>query len=195
VDKVWTKAFRSSRVDAAEVARQFAAIRADAETELREEGFTGAPEVFYSISMRYAGQNYEHDIPVPAESIDAGRLQEAFAAFERIHADRYGYAIEGEEIELVSFHVTVRGRRAAPRLVAHQEVAVPREPIERQVYFRGLGPAHTAVYRRYALPAGSRLTGPSILEEPGSTTLIEPGMSATVLPDGQLLIETAGGEV
>ena len=37
---------------------------------------------------------------------------------------------------------------------------------------------------------GARLEGPCILEEPGSTTLVEPGMTVEVLPDGQLLIET-----
>lgn len=190
VDKVWTKAYRSSRVDAEEVGRQFVAIRGAAEAELREEGFVGAPEVSYSISMRYAGQNYEHDVPMDAEAMDEAKLREAFAAFERIHAERYGYAIEGEEIELVAFHVMVRGRREAPRLVARQEEAAAAERAERQVYFRRHGDLSTKVYRRYALGAGERLEGPCILEEAGSTTLVEPGMAATVLVDGQLLIET-----
>ena len=114
VDKVWTQAFRSSRVDAALVARQFAGIREAAEAELRQEGFEGVPVVHCSISMRYAGQNYEHLVPVSAEPMTDERLQAAFAAFETIHAERYGYRIEGEEIELVAFHVTVTGRRPEP---------------------------------------------------------------------------------
>ena len=190
VDKVWTQAFRSSRVDAGLVARQFAGIREAAEAELREEGFAGIPEVHFSISMRYAGQNYEHQVPVPAETMTAAGLQDAFASFESIHADRYGYAIEGEEIELVAFHVTVTGRRPAPRLVVQQESSSMSEPISRLVHFRGLGHVPTAVYRRYTLPTGTMIDGPCILEEPGSTTLIEPGMTVEVLADGQLLIET-----
>jgi N-methylhydantoinase A len=144
--------------------------------------------------MRYAGQNYEHDVPVDAEAMDAAGLRKAFATFERIHAERYGYAIEGEEIELVAFHVTVRGRRAAPRLAARREDVAVSGPQERLVYFRGLGQLPTAIHRRYVLPAGSRLEGPCILEEPGSTTLVEPGMGVTVLADGQLLIDTGSGE-
>jgi N-methylhydantoinase A/oxoprolinase/acetone carboxylase beta subunit len=50
------------------------------------------------------------------------------------------------------------------------------------------------VYRRYDLPAGSRLDGPCVIEEPGSTTLVEPGMRVTVLADGQLLIDTEVSE-
>ena len=44
------------------VAAQFARIREAAEAELREEGFTGEPEISYAINMRYAGQNYEHEV-------------------------------------------------------------------------------------------------------------------------------------
>src|SRR5215217_6271002 len=202
VDKVWTQAFRSSRVDAALVARQFAAIREAASAELREEGFVGTPEVHFSISMRYAGQNYEHQVPVPAETMTEAVLRDAFSSFERIHAERYGYAIEGEEIELVAFHVTVTGRRSAPRLVVREESVACTEPTSRLVHFRGKGTGHpqgldwglghlpTKIYRRYALPAGTRLDGPCILEEPGSTTLLEPGMTVEVLPDRQLLIGT-----
>jgi N-methylhydantoinase A len=190
VDKVWTKAFRSSRVDAALVAAQFAAIRDAAEAELREEGFAGEPEVHFSINMRYAGQNYEQFVPVPAEAVTDERLREAFATFERIHAERYGYAIDGEEIELVAFHVTVIGRRQQPRLFAGEEPGASAHPVTRTVHFHGFGALDAQVYRRYALPPGTRLDGPCILEEAGATTLVEPGMVVEVLPDRQLLIET-----
>ena len=194
VDKVWTKAFRSSRVDAELVSQQFAAIRAAAEEELRSEGFAGEPNVAYAISMRYAGQNYEHHVPVSERVIDEAALRAAFDTFERIHAERYGYAIAGEEIELVAFHVTVSGQRDTPELRASLGTAVDPNPPSRLVHFRGLGDVPAAVYRRYDLPAGSKLDGPCVIEEPGSTTLAEPGMRVTVLPDGQLLIDTEVSE-
>ncbi len=190
VDKVWTQAFRSSRVDADLVARQFAVIREAAEAELREEGFAGVPVAAYSISMRYAGQNYEHLVPIPSDALNDALLQEAFQTFERLHHDRYGYAISGEEIELVAFHVTVTGRRESPRLVAQLGTGTVAEPPSRLVHFRGLGELPTAIYRRYDLPAGAVIGGPCLIEEQGSTTLVEPGMSVEMLPDGQLLIET-----
>jgi N-methylhydantoinase A len=193
VDKVWTQAFRSSRVDAALVARQFARIRGVAESELREEGFAGDPEIQLAISMRYAGQNYEHLVVLPSSEVTQQTLQDAFRTFERIHEERYGYAIAGEEIELVAFHVTVTGQRQAPRLVAPLGTKAPTDPPIRAVHFRGLGSLPSPVYRRYELPAGARLDGPCLIEEPGSTTLVEPGMNVVVLPDGQLLIDTGVG--
>ncbi len=193
VDKVWTQAFRSSRVDAALVARQFAVIRDAAEAELRAEGFAGVPQAHFSIGMRYAGQNYEHQVPVSTEAMSEAGLRDAFQTFELMHADRYGYAIAGEEIELVAFHVTVTGRRAAPRLAAPLSAVSPSDARVRSVSFRGAGELPTTIWRRYNLPAGTRLEGPLLIEEPGSTTLVEPGMTIEVLPDGQLLIETKAG--
>jgi N-methylhydantoinase A/oxoprolinase/acetone carboxylase beta subunit len=140
--------------------------------------------------MRYAGQNYEHLVPVSAEPITEEGLRAAFDTFETIHAERYGYRIEGEEIELVAFHVTVTGRRPSPPLVATAVEGESAVTATRPVHFRGSGKLPASIYRRYGLPAGTRLEGPAILEEFGSTTLIEPDMTVEVLPDGQLLIET-----
>ena len=176
-------------VDAALVERQFARTREAAVAELRAEGFAGEPEIAYAIAMRYLGQNYEHEVPIPAAAVTADGLDAAFAAFGRVHAERYGYQIEGEVIELVSFRVVASGRRPAPRLVAAHDPAeaVPRPA--RAVRFHGHGEVTAAVHRRYGLAPGTRLAGPCVVEEAGSTTVVEPGMAAAVLPDGQLLIE------
>ena len=45
-----------------------------------------------------------------------------------------------------------------------------------------------AVYDRAALRAGDVISGPSIVTEMDSTTLILPGHAATVHPSGSLLI-------
>jgi N-methylhydantoinase A len=195
VDKIWTQAFKSNAVDAELVQRQFDRIREAAVAELRAEGFTGEPEIAYSINMRYLGQNYEHEVPIPSDAISSGQLQKAYDAFVRVHEQQYGYAIQDEIIELVSFRVTASGNRAKPRLAATLETGVDATRPSRDVYFHGHGWLPTTIHRRYALEPSATLDGPCILEEPGSTTLVEPGMSVKVLPDGQLLIDTnvAGG--
>ena len=188
VDKIWTQAFKSNTVDAGLVERQFGRIRDAAVAELRGEGFTGNPEITYSINMRYLGQNYEHEVAIPSDAITTGHLQAAYDAFTRVHEEKYGYAIADEIIELVSFRVTASGRRPSPRLSVTPELAAESRRPDRQVHFRGHGFVNATVWRRYALEPGTEIDGPCILEEPGSTTLVEPGMSVCVLLDGQLLI-------
>lgn len=44
------------------------------------------------------------------------------------------------------------------------------------------------VYDRAAMAVGHDIRGPAIVEQPDTTTLIEPGWRATVVADGTLII-------
>jgi N-methylhydantoinase A len=187
VDKVWTQAFRSTEVDAGEVRRQFERITERALGELQQEGFAGEPEVRRAINMRYLGQNYEHEIELPEGEITSDSLAAAFGRFDEMHQTRYGYLIEGETIELVSFKVTAIGRRTEVPLIDNA-VATEHERGERQVFFRGSGYVTTAVVHRSALEAGQRVQGPALIQEEGSTTLVSPGMAVEKTEHGSLII-------
>ncbi|MFQ5426175.1 MAG: hydantoinase/oxoprolinase family protein, partial [Gaiellales bacterium] len=189
VDKVWTQAFRSTDVDAELVERQFAAITEVALDELRREGFTGEPIVSRAITMRYLGQNYEHEVALAPGRLDDLALQAAFEGFGRLHAERYGYRIADEVIELVSFKVSAVGETAAPEIRLDRATASV-ERAHRPVFFRGEGFLDTLVVRRDDLDPGEVLAGPVVIEEDGSTTLVEPGMSLERTEVGSLLIRT-----
>lgn len=194
VDKVWTQAFRSSDVDADEVQTQFERITERALDELRLEGYAGVPEILRSINMRYLGQNYEHEIPLPDETVTAGVLERAFASFAEMHRARYGYEIEGEIIELVSFKVTVIGRRPAVEL--REPARVERRPDAgtREVFFRGQGWSEALVLHRSALAVDDPRPGPALVQEEGSTTLVPPGMTVHKSELGSLILTTSDGK-
>jgi N-methylhydantoinase A len=189
VDKVWTQAFRSTDVDAALVNRQFGRIAERALAELRQEGYAGEPELRRAINMRYLGQNYEHEVELAEGEIDEQGLLEAFRRFDALHAARYGYAIEGEVIELVSFTVTAVGRRPALELAQNGSAAAFARTT-RLVYVRGLGFLDATVVHRSSLEPGERLEGPALVEEEGSTTFVGPAMTVEVHPLGALVIDT-----
>ena len=46
----------------------------------------------------------------------------------------------------------------------------------------------TAIYDRLALPVGTEIAGPAILEQPDTTVLIEPGLTGTVDRYGNTII-------
>ncbi len=193
VDKVWTQAFRSNDVDAPLVNRQFDQITERALAELRQEGHSGEPEVRRAINMRYFGQNYEHEVEIEGGELDAAALERAFRRFDALHAERYGYTIDGEVIELVSFKVTVVGRR--PRLdLSGAATATDFPRSVRPVYVRGAGFVEAAVVHRSSLEPNEKITGPAVIEEEGSTLFLEPGMVLERRPLGALLIETGAGE-
>jgi N-methylhydantoinase A len=189
VDKVWTQAFRSNDVDAGLVNRQFGRITERALAELRQEGFAGEPGIRRAINMRYFGQNYEHEVEIEAGDLDEAALERAFRRFDELHAERYGYAIEREVIELVSFKVTVIGRRV-PIDLSSAGAVTRSTRTERPVYVRGHGFVDARVVHRSALEPGETLTGPAVVEEEGSTLFLEPGMTLERTEQGALVIAT-----
>ena len=175
VDKVWSKHFRSDRVDVGVVRKHFDELVSEAVREIYAEGFFGDPEVERTISMRYAGQNYEHDVRVEDGEITAGSLNEAFEEFHRLHERFYGYSIGYEVIELIRFNVKVVGRTDNPQLKAVATSGEPRPRETRQVYFKEQGFVECPVYRREDLRAGFTWEGPALVEEADSMVLAHPG--------------------
>jgi N-methylhydantoinase A len=69
--------------------------------------------------------------------------------------------------------------------------AAPRDPVKgrRDVYFRETGFAPCAVLDRYALQPGMAFTGPAVVEERESTTVIGPDARLVVDKHLDLIIE------
>ena len=147
VDKIWTQAFRSTDVDAALVER---AVRADhasvRSTSCARRASTASRRCSGAINMRYLGQNYEHEVEIDAgEHRRDGARRAPSDASTSCTRERYGYAIEGEVIELVSFKVTAIGQPAGTLdLVAPDARRAALRSRSTEVYFRGHGCARRA---------------------------------------------------
>jgi N-methylhydantoinase A len=168
-DHVVTMVRRHDEVDPAEVAATFARLCAEAAETLRAEGVADADRVLVrTVDARYLGE--AHEIGVPAgDPFDAAAVA---AAFHDAHERIYGYAYrEGEVVELVNWKVTGLGRIERPRLEPPPPTGSGRPVGER---------AGFAVYRREDLPAGFHAAGPAIVEEYGSTTVVEEGFTLEV---------------
>ena len=193
VDRSWTHAYRSNDLDVARINARFDELTEAARRDLRAEGFAGTPTIARSISMRYLGQNYEQDVPVPPGPIGDESIAAVMQRFHQQHEAFYGYSIAGEIMELIHFNVSVIG--------ATPDVTLPRWPArsdgggavsprsQREVHFAESGRVDCPIYRRTDLPAGAGLTGPAIIEDADSTTLLPSGRQLTVTEHGLLVIE------
>jgi N-methylhydantoinase A len=192
ITQVWSKHFRSDAIDAKTVGEHFDDMVDAALGQLRREGYAGEPEIERSISMRYWGQNYEQDVPMPTGPVTPALLEQTLEAFHRLHEQFYGYSITGEVIELIRFNVTVSGHTGAVTLpaMASNGHHPGGQPVgERPVYFQGHGLIDTPIYRRDDLPAGFAATGPLIVEEVSSTTVVHPGQQLEVGTIGVMTID------
>jgi N-methylhydantoinase A len=62
------------------------------------------------------------------------------------------------------------------------------KPGQRPVYLGGRRPTACPIYARATLRAGSRITGPALIEEHGTTTVLYHGDVCRVAPTGELVI-------
>jgi N-methylhydantoinase A len=122
-----------------------------------------------SVDVRYRGQSHEIEIPVRSWS-DVG------ADFHAAHRDRFGFDRPGQSIEAVNVRVTATGQ--APLTWAD----LPPH------FVTGSPVSHDGVWRRDTLPPGFEVSGPAIIVEENSATLVGQDERATVLGDGTLMI-------
>jgi N-methylhydantoinase A len=167
----------------------FTEMEAAARQQLEREGF--APEqqkLLQSLDLRYRGQAFELNIPVPDTEL---RLERIEADFHRQHRDTYGHSNEAAAIELVNARLTAYGlvpKPAAARHVAPGADLAGALLEHRPVWFEGR--AHDCpVWDRERLPERAELHGPAIVEEFGATTVVPPGWRGTMDSHGNLRFE------
>ena len=127
-------------------------------------------QVTVGADMRYRGQSHELEI------VADGDWPTIVKRFHVMHRDRFGFARTGERVEVVNLRAVAEG--------------VP--PITWSDLPRLTGaakPVETAgVWERASLPAGFEITGPAVVVEENSATLLEGDDRLRVLDDGTLEI-------
>jgi N-methylhydantoinase A len=64
----------------------------------------------------------------------------------------------------------------------------------RRCFFGDVGEVDTPVFKPADLSPGTRVSGPAIIEEPTTTLVVFPGMSAAVADSGNYLLQIANEE-
>ena len=131
-----------------------------------------------SADLRYRGQRYELNVPWTS-------LSRAWAALHREHARIYGYSLPQREVEVVISRVRARAASPKPRLIG--PAAQRANPEVRRVWISGSWRnAHAWVREQ----VGQRpRSGPALVLDYGSTTLVPPGWRFHLDRTGNLLIQ------
>ena len=147
--------------------------------------------ISHSLDIRYLGQGYELEVPIPAGEITRESLESIEDQFHALHEQTYGFSKRGEPTELVNLRLACVGLVPKPEL--------PREPLEvpdpkaalkgeREVFLKGRFQL-TAIYDRERLNPGALLRGPAIIEQKDSTTLLFPGDTGHIDEYRNIIIE------
>ncbi|AXE92644.1 hydantoinase/oxoprolinase family protein [Paraburkholderia terricola] len=178
------------RASLALLREDLAHLEADARAwVIREAGTDAAAEIVVSADMRYRGQSFEIDTPLAMEALTGGDLEAIAQAFHREHARLFGHSDEKSPIQVVALRLVITAPTPKPELprIAMGEGA-PRVESEIDVYLDGAW-RRVPLYRRAALLAGHRFTGPAIVAQDDTTTCVLPGFDARVDEYGNLFLE------
>jgi N-methylhydantoinase A len=150
----------------ASLEESFAGLESKGAENFAAEGLQGAAH--RSADLRYQGQGYDINIPFSPNMA---------ADFHSLHQRRYGFSNESRPIEIVN--VRVRMVSPAPPFAqtpeplsegnGHQALVTTRP-----VYFDGAF-ADTRIYFRDRLTPGDTFSGPAIISEYTSATVLPPG--------------------
>ncbi|MEM7541754.1 MAG: hydantoinase/oxoprolinase family protein [Pseudomonadota bacterium] len=170
-----------SHIDQNEVMDLFLELETKAIERLLTEGVTrDEVEVERFIDVRYVGQEYYLRIPIAGELINADKLGRDFNAE---HERNYGYATREFPCEIVNLRVKALGlveRPSFPQYPTRGADDAPLSPTTtRAVFFDGAF-RDTDIYKVDDLRANDEISGPAVIEDPRSTTVILPGQAATV---------------
>lgn len=161
----------------------FQRLTSDACREVIAEGVARERiEVVRSLDLRCKGLDAFLTIPAPETGTYA-------QAYEREHRRRYGYVHEHRPLEIVAAKVEAVGRSETQLPTSERTARRRPQPCgTTQVHFDE-GWHTTAVYRRNDLRPGDAITGPAIVAESVSTTVVDPAWQAEMLSGGELLLE------
>jgi N-methylhydantoinase A len=195
-DHIITKVMHEDAIDLADVAARYAALERDAIATLERDGIEASRiRLVREADIRYAGQSMEVRVTAPSGAVNASFLSALIGAFNAAHRRTFGYDYAGQQkIELVNLCVSGFGlieRPQMPRIAGRAGKPVPKA--SRGVYF-GSEFQNTPIFDRTSLPPASQISGPAVIEEFGSTTVVFPGQSVEVDPHGILVIRSVSSK-
>ncbi|HEX5400681.1 MAG TPA: hydantoinase/oxoprolinase family protein [Pseudonocardiaceae bacterium] len=180
-----------SSLDDAELRSVLVDLAASAGDRLAGEGVPREQQTTrYQVDLRYHGQGFEIPVELASDVLDSGDLLDQLGAlFDAEHKRLFSFLLTNER-EVINLRVTVSG----PRPDVAWRTLEPGTPDasgallrETEVWMDGAFTS-AAIYDRDKLLAGNVITGPAIVVEMDSTTLVLSGHAATVHPSGSILI-------
>ena len=182
------------RLDAFDVAsgnRMLAAMRTEA-LEVVRKGAGDVPLIEERLAyMRYVGQGHEITVTLPNRALTAADVKALQAAFHKRYASLYGRAIPHLSVEVLSWSLMLSTKPAKERPATRKGRAAPLKSQRKRRMFEATTERQVdaPVYARDAMAGGGRVTGPAVIVEAQTTTIVGAGFRAHADAHGHLVLE------
>jgi len=178
-------------VEPSELETEFQELEQGLQTTFGDEGIDPDDvEIERVAEMRYVGQTYEVDVPVPDGNLETESVKQLSEMFHERHEQEYGIASDEFPVTFVNLRA-VGSKQTSRQAFQSPDTENPAvdDAATREVYFDGEWRA-TSIYHRHGLEPGMELEGPAIVEDNHSTITLNPTMSASVDEHENVIITT-----
>ena len=166
-------------------------LRSRAGESFEADGIPAEQQVAtFQADIRYAGQAFQLSLTATIDQLKDKGLAVLTDEFDRQHEQLFTFA-HGKDHEIVMIRAIVKAKStlSADLKEVSEAPTDPKDAVIHETKFYYEQQWHDAqIYDREKLGAGTVVTGPAIVSEMDSTTLILPGHAATVDKVGNLLI-------
>lgn len=166
---------------------------AEANAQLESDGIAHADRRFRKIvECRYVGQGFELRADMPDGPLGKDNVQTVIDNFFDVHKQQYGHAFRDQGTEAVTLRVVANAAVDQLRLpnLPTGGRANPEDALLyiRKTVFDDGASVETPRFDRMKLKAADTVSGPALITQHNSTTLVPPGYLATVLGHGDIRI-------
>jgi N-methylhydantoinase A len=180
---------------ASELKEEIEELKAEAEAWLEGEGVEEDQRQYdFYADCRYYMQNIQIPCQFTPDEVtgeDSTFLRERF---EEEHRRRYNFDLPDSPLEIANIRVVGRGKIRGVSLQESEDGAGPDASgaidHREEVYFDGEW-RETPIYAREKLRPGNDISGPAVVVQVDTTTVIEPGYKGFIDRYGNILIEEA----
>lgn len=175
----------------------FLAMENEGRAELAGQGFAGSGMRLTRLAdLKVAGQTYELLLPLPDQGpVSRAGIDTLLTEFGHLYRERYAFFFQGEPIEIVNLRVSAEGINPSVDFPESERVGPdPGDALvgSRAVYFEGQRWVDSPIFERDRLVHGMIVTGPAVIEEKTSATLVPPKIRAEVASDLGLIVDLSG---
>jgi N-methylhydantoinase A len=182
---------RGDHFDIAAVTRLFSEMRSEARSVVRAGAARGEKLIEQRLAfMRYQGQGHEIEIPLPAGKLQANLGKQIRKLFDRLYREQYGRTVPNVDVEIINWAFV-----AATPVAPIDKVAPPRRTRRaradgsRKIYWgQSRKLLQVPCYRRESLEPGDFITGPALIIEQQTTTLVSPNFDAAIDRIGNIVL-------
>ncbi|MGD0948207.1 MAG: hydantoinase/oxoprolinase family protein [Candidatus Binatia bacterium] len=167
----------------------FASMRSEVDADLpashrTSKALTGEVAYHYAMDMHYTGETHEITVPLPCGNsrVSDEDIRQAVEAFHAAHEQLHTFANRAEKTHFMNLRLETVIHTNKPPLTpldVHGTDSGHAVKARRPVYFPDIsGPTDTPIYEGARLRCGNIMAGPCVIEEPGTTIVVYPGMQA-----------------